>query len=196
MSTMIDLIFATHNDNKVKELQAVASPGIRFRSLTDIDWHTDLAEDQDTLEGNALQKATQLYEGSGLDCFADDTGLIVPALGGAPGVYSARYAGPQRSAVDNTAKLLAELDGMADRSAFFRTCIVLFLGGVPHHFVGECHGHILTEPRGEGGFGYDPVFMPEQSERSFAEMSMDEKNAVSHRKRAFSAMLDHLSAKS
>ncbi|RAK66926.1 RdgB/HAM1 family non-canonical purine NTP pyrophosphatase [Hymenobacter edaphi] len=179
------LCFASNNAHKLDEIRPLLPAHIELLSLADIGCAEELPETQDTLEGNALQKARYVWDNYGVSCFADDTGLEVPALGGAPGVYSARYAGPQRSAPDNVQKLLRELDGSAERAARFRTVIALVSGAADQWtFAGEVPGHITTAPRGEGGFGYDPVFEPENQGRTFAEMTLDEKNARSHRARA------------
>ena len=161
-------------------------------SLSDIGCHDDIPETADTLAGNALQKARYVKEHYGYDCFADDTGLMVDALGGAPGVYSARYAGPGHDSVTNMRLLLDNMKGVTDRSARFVTVIALILNGCELTFEGRVEGEILTEPQGEGGFGYDPVFQPEGGQLSFAMMSADAKNAISHRGRATAALMEYL----
>lgn len=161
-------------------------------SLPDIGCVDDIPETADTLEGNALQKARFVKEKFGLDVFADDTGLMVDALGGAPGVYSARYAGPQRNAGDNMLKLLGELEGGENRSARFVTAIALLSGDTEHLFTGEVEGEIIEDLRGDGGFGYDPVFMPEGYSETFAEMDAETKNSISHRGRAFRKLIEYL----
>lgn len=188
------LCFASNNAHKLEEIQALLPPSIKLQSLADIGCHEELPETQDTLEGNARQKADYVRQHYGIACFADDTGLEVTALGGAPGVYSARYAGPQRLAADNAAKLLQELRGQADRSARFRTVISLALpDGSFHDFEGAVEGVITEEARGSNGFGYDPVFEPrEGGGRTMAEMSAAEKNQISHRARATAGLLSHL----
>lgn len=179
------LCFASNNAHKLDEIRPLLPAHIELLSLADIGCAEELPETQDTLEGNALQKARYVWDNYGVSCFADDTGLEVTALGGAPGVYSARYAGPQRAAADNVRKLLRELDDAAERTARFRTVIALVSGASDQWtFAGEVPGHITTAPRGAGGFGYDPVFEPENRGRTFAEMTLDEKNALSHRARA------------
>jgi len=150
-------------------------------SLAEVGFNEDIPETEDTLEGNALQKAQFIAEHFGRDCFADDTGLDVAALGGRPGVYSVRYAGPDCDPEDNMTKLLAEMEGIADRSARFRTVIAMLLNGEEHIFEGEVNGHIIEERRGAQGFAYDTIFQPEGYDRTFAEMSIDEKNEISHR---------------
>lgn len=179
------LCFASNNAHKLDEIRPLLPAHIELLSLADIGCQQELPETQDTLEGNALQKARYVWDNYGVSCFADDTGLEVTALHGAPGVYSARYAGPQRSATDNVQKLLQELAGSEDRAARFRTVIALVSGAADQWtFSGEVPGHITTAPRGSGGFGYDPVFEPENRGRTFAEMTLEEKNALSHRARA------------
>ena len=185
------LCFASNNEHKLAEIRPLLPPGLILLSLADIGCHEELPETQDTLEGNARQKARYVHQHYGVACFADDTGLEVPALGGAPGVYSARYAGPQRRAEDNVAKLLQELADAADRTARFRTVVALITSdGAMHEFPGEVAGHIAEAPGGTGGFGYDPVFVPAEGDgRTFAEMSGTEKNRISHRARAVAGLL-------
>jgi XTP/dITP diphosphohydrolase len=191
----VRLCFASNNAHKLDEIRPLLPAGLELLSLADIGCHEELPETQPTLEGNARQKAAYVWEHYGVACFADDTGLEVTALHGAPGVYSARYAGPQRRAADNVAKLLAELRGAADRTAHFRTVVALV--GVPpteQLFEGTVPGRIAEVPRGTGGFGYDPVFVPDAGEgRTFAEMSLTEKNQISHRARAVAGLVDFLS---
>ena len=168
----------------------MAGDDFEILSLADIGCHDDIPETADTLEGNALIKAHYVSDRYGLDCFADDTGLEVTALGGAPGVHTARYAYPDRHDPEaNTAKLLRELKGKADRSACFRTVIALILGGKEHLFEGRVDGLIAEEERGTEGFGYDPVFIPEQTGRTFAELGVEIKNHISHRARAVAQLL-------
>ncbi len=190
------LCFASNNAHKLDEIRPLLPGSIELLSLADIGCHEELPETQDTLEGNARQKAEYVRQHYGVACFADDTGLEVRALHGEPGVYSARYAGPQRLAADNVAKLLRELAGAADRSARFRTVVALAgAEGTMHEFAGEVAGHITAEVRGEGGFGYDPVFVPTEGDgRTFAEMSGTEKNRISHRARAVAGLLAFLNA--
>ena len=190
----IELCFASNNEHKLDEIRPLLPPGFTLLSLADIGCQEELPETQDTLEGNARQKAEYVRQHYGVACFADDTGLEVTALNGEPGVYSARYAGPQRLAEDNVAKLLQELSGAADRSARFRTGEALAgADGSVHEFAGEVAGHIAEERRGTGGFGYDPVFVPDEGDgRSFAEMSSTEKNRISHRARAVAQLLAFL----
>ncbi len=164
----------------------------RLLTLEDIGCHEELAEDQDTLEGNSRQKAQYVWETYRINCFADDTGLEVTALDNAPGVYSARYAGPQRSDADNIRHLLRNLEGQTDRSARFRTYITLFLDGQEHQFEGTVHGKITADWQGNEGFGYDPVFVPEGYDQTFAEMGLEQKNAISHRGRAVQKLVAFL----
>ncbi|SFQ19022.1 RdgB/HAM1 family non-canonical purine NTP pyrophosphatase [Hymenobacter arizonensis] len=193
---MSQLCFASNNEHKLEEIRPLLPAGLTLLSLADIGCQEELPETQDTLSGNARQKAEYVREHYGVDCFADDTGLEVTALNGEPGVYSARYAGPQRLAADNTAKLLQELRGATDRSARFRTVVALARAdGSVQEFAGEVMGHITEEPRGTGGFGYDPVFVPAEGDgRTFAEMSGAEKNRISHRARAVAGLLAFLNA--
>ena len=188
------LCFASNNEHKLDEIRPLLPAGLTLLSLADIGCREELPETQDTLEGNARQKARYVLDNYGVDCFADDTGLEVTALSGEPGVYSARYAGPQRLAPDNVAKLLRELAGTPDRSARFRTVVALARAdGAVHEFAGEVAGHITEETRGAGGFGYDPVFVPAEGDgRTFAEMSGAEKNRISHRARAVAGLLAFL----
>lgn len=194
MPTPAQLCFASNNSHKLDEIRPLLPPGLTLLSLADIGCEEELPETQDTLEGNARQKAEYVLHNYGVACFADDTGLEVTALNGEPGVYSARYAGPQRRAEDNVAKLLQELQGAADRSARFRTVVALASAdGSVHEFAGEVGGTIIEEARGAGGFGYDPVFVPaEGNGRTFAEMTGTEKNRISHRARAVAKLLAYL----
>lgn len=179
------LVFATNNQHKLDEVRKIsAQQNIEIVSLAEIDCHDDIPETADTLDGNALQKAHYIREKFGLDCFADDTGLEVEALNNAPGVYSARYAGPGHDSEANMKKLLNEMEGKENRKARFRTVIALLLGGETHLFEGIVEGSITTEKRGGNGFGYDPVFVPEGYDKTFAELGNDVKNKISHRARA------------
>ena len=188
------LCFASNNAHKLAEIRPLLPAGLELLSLADIGCAEELPETQETLEGNALQKARHVWKHYGVPCFADDTGLEVNALHGAPGVYSARYAGPQRRAEDNVTKLLRELTGAADRTAQFRTVVALVgLSADEQLFAGAVEGYIAPEPRGDGGFGYDPVFVPAEGDgRTFAEMSLAEKNGLSHRARAVAELVLHL----
>ena len=190
----IQLCFASNNAHKLDEIRPLLPPGLTLLSLADIGCHEELPETQDTLAGNARQKAEYVREHYGVACFADDTGLEVAALNGEPGVYSARYAGPQRLAEDNVAKVLKELTGATNRSAQFRTVVALASAdGTVREFAGEVAGHIAEAPHGTAGFGYDPVFVPAEGDgRSFAEMTSAEKNRISHRARAVAGLLAFL----
>ena len=187
------IVFATNNAHKLREVQQLL--GDRFTLITprECGIDEDIPEEQPTLEGNALQKARYIYERTGIDCFADDTGLEVDALGGEPGVRSARYGSAEGHDDEaNKRKLLERMQGVEEREAQFRTAIALIVGGEEHLFEGIVRGRILCAEQGNGGFGYDPLFAPEGDERSFAEMSADEKNAISHRGRAIAKLVDWL----
>ncbi len=208
----MEICFATNNAHKIEEIKAIlgskfpsyainyakaslikkASAGWQVVSLAEIGCHEELTEERDTLEGNSLQKAEYVFNKYNLACFADDTGLEVEALAGAPGVYSARYAGEQRSAEDNIDLLLKNLEGKSDRKAQFRTVITLIQPGGFHQFEGIVEGTILEQRRGKGGFGYDPIFLPTGSSKTLAEMSMEEKNQISHRARATQKLVEFL----
>lgn len=182
---MKKLVFATNNAHKLSEVRAMVGDTFEILSLEDLGCHDDIPETAETLSGNALMKAEYIAEKFHVDCFADDTGLVVEALGGAPGVHTARYAYPDRhDPVANTKKLLSELEGKTDRRASFITAIALIIGGQKHLFEGRVDGFIATEERGTEGFGYDPVFIPEDTGKTFAELGVDAKNKISHRARA------------
>lgn len=182
---MKQLVFATNNAHKLDEIRTILGNKMEVLSLADIHCFDDIPETADTLDGNALIKARYVYEKYGYDCFADDTGLEVEALHGAPGVHTARYAYPDRHDPEaNTQKLLAELDGQENRRARFRTAIALIQAGEEHLFEGVVEGEIPTEKRGTQGFGYDPVFIPEAEGLTFAELGVEVKNRISHRARA------------
>lgn len=189
------LIFATNNKHKVQEVRAALQGHVEVVSLAEAGLAGEIPETADTLQGNALQKAQWVWERIHTDCFADDTGLEVNALDGAPGVYSARYAGEHCSFDDNIDKLLAALKGKTDRKADFRTVICLIENGEPRYFEGRVDGYILTERHGAEGFGYDPVFMPDRFAVSFAEMPLDVKNSISHRGLAVAKLKEYLEAK-
>lgn len=190
---MRKLVFATNNAHKLEEIRAILGDKVEVLSLKDIQCDVDIPETADTLEGNAVLKAEYIYRHYGLDCFADDTGLEVEALNGAPGVYSARYAGGEgHDSEANMRKLLAEMEGKTNRKAQFRTAICLIEGGAEHLFEGVVKGEIIEEKRGASGFGYDPVFMPEGYTETFAEMGSEEKNRISHRARAVQALCTYL----
>ncbi len=186
------IVFATNNPNKIKEVQAQLPKQITLLSLADIGCFEDIPETSPTIEGNALQKATYIKENYGYDCFADDTGLEVDALDGAPGVYSARYAGEQKNADENMKKLLAELKEKTNRKAQFKTVIALVLNGKTTCFTGICKGAILKEKKGTKGFGYDPIFKPEGYDLAFAEMTLEQKNTIGHRGKAVEKLIKHL----
>ena len=187
------LVFATNNAHKLEEIRAILGNSIGILSLADIHCHADIPETADTLEGNARQKSRYVYEHYGLDCFADDTGLEVESLGGAPGVYSARYAdGQGHDSQANMNKLLKEMEEKNDRKAQFRTIISLIEKGEERQFEGIVKGQITREKRGESGFGYDPIFQPDGYETTFAELGSDIKNRISHRARAVAALCDYL----
>lgn len=185
------LVFATHNQNKFEEIKAML-PNIELLSLTDIGCHEDIAETADTIEGNAHLKAKYVFDIYGLPCFADDTGLEVKALNNEPGVHSARYAGDHNSEA-NMDKLLVNLESESDRSAQFKTAIVLITGNLEKEFIGICAGEITKMKRGDSGFGYDPIFQPEGFNRTFAEMTMSEKAEIGHRGKAMRKLMDFLS---
>ncbi len=175
------LNFATNNKHKLQEVREVLGDSFLVESLQSLGINEDIPEDQLTLEGNALQKARFLYDRTGEDCFADDTGLEVEALNGAPGVYSARYAGESKNSLDNMALLLKNMEGVKNRKARFRTVIALILNGEEYLFEGVVNGVITEQPRGAAGFGYDPLFVPDGYTTTFAEMDSEAKNAISHR---------------
>lgn len=178
------LVVATNNAHKLEEISAILGNEMELLSLKDIHCNTDIPETADTLEGNARQKAMYIHENYGMDCFADDTGLEVEALNGSPGVFSARYAGDGHDSEANMQKLLKELEGKENRKAQFRTAICLIMEGKEYLFEGIVKGHIIEEKRGGAGFGYDPIFVPEGYNQTFAELGNDVKNTISHRARA------------
>jgi XTP/dITP diphosphohydrolase len=180
----MELVFATNNLNKLAEVQNLIPKEIQLLSLENIGCNIDIPETQNTIEGNAIQKAEYIQQYYGYNCFADDTGLEVDALKGEPGVYSARYAGPQRNASDNMSLLLKNLKGQEERTARFKTVIALSLDNNIHKFTGLCHGRITLKARGTQGFGYDPIFQPEGYEQTFAEMDLNLKNQIGHRGKA------------
>ena len=187
------LVFATHNQNKLKEVQELVPSHIELLSLTDINCHEDIPETSYTLAGNAVQKARYVKEKYGYDCFSEDTGLEIDALNGEPGVMTARYAGPARDAEANNYKVFLEMFRRLDRAARFRTFICLILNGEEHLFEGRCEGWITEVVKGEGGFGYDPIFIPVEGDgRTFAEMTGAEKRQFSHRAKAMTKLSDFL----
>jgi len=188
----MELIFATQNENKAKEIQKIVPKGIVIKTLKDINCTDDIPETQHTLEGNATQKTDYVVEHFGVNCFSDDTGLEIEALNGEPGVYSARYAGEEKSHDKNMDLVLANLKGKTNRKAQFRTVISLYINKQFHSFEGIVKGQIRPEKSGEEGFGYDPIFEPENCGKTFAEMTLAEKNTMSHRARAFEKMIHFL----
>lgn len=178
---MIQIVFATNNQNKLKEVQAQLPDEIKLISLKDIGCDEDIPETQNTIEGNAIQKANYIKMKYNKDCFADDTGLEVMALNGAPGVHSARYAGPEKNSKKNIEKLLSSLEKTANRSAQFKTVIALHYKGELIQFEGICEGKITRTAKGSGGFGYDPIFKPSVKDKTFAELTLKEKNKIGHR---------------
>lgn len=186
------ILFATNNAHKLKEVQAVLGPTFELVTPHDCGVDEEIPEEQPTLEGNASQKTHYLHARTGLDCFADDTGLEVEALGGAPGVHSARYATDGHDFAANNRLLLRNLEGQTNRRARFRTVISLLLGGEEHLFEGVVQGRIIDHEQGSEGFGYDPLFIPDGYDRTFAQMTTEQKNAVSHRARAVRKLADYL----
>ena len=187
------LVFATNNAHKLSEVSAILGDKIDLLSLKNIDCNDDIPETADTLEGNALLKARYIYEKYGVDCFADDTGLEVEALNGAPGVYSARYAGGDgHDSEANMQKLLTNLDGVNNRKAQFKTVVALILDGKEYLFEGIVLGRIIEDKRGGAGFGYDPIFTPDGYEQTFAELGDEVKNQISHRSRAVNKLCKFL----
>ncbi len=189
----IKLVFATHNKNKFKEIQALVPDHIELLSLQEIGCDEDIEETGDTIDANAIIKAEYVRSRYGYDCFADDTGLEVESLAGAPGVYSARYAGEKKDDAANRKKLLNQLEERDDRTARFKTVIALSLKDNENLFTGICEGSITKEERGENGFGYDPIFQPKGFDKTFAEMNLEEKSGISHRAKAFKELIDYLS---
>lgn len=189
---MLNLIFATHNNHKLQEVAQLLGNKIQLQSLDNVNITEDIPETTNTLEGNARQKAHYIFDRTGANVFADDTGLEVEALGGEPGVFSARYAGPECNSADNIAKLLKNLNGVQNRKARFRTVICLILNGEEHLFEGIVNGKIIENLVGDEGFGYDPIFVPDGYDETFAQMSMQLKNSISHRGRAIAALCNYL----
>ena len=189
---MKQLVFATNNAHKLDEVRKILGGKFNVLSLKEIGCNDDIAETAETFESNALIKARYIHDKYGYDCFADDSGLEIDALGGAPGVYSARYAGEAHDSEKNMAKVLGQLQGVENRAARFRTVIALILDGKEHLFEGEIAGRIIEERRGAGGFGYDPIFIPDGENRTFAEMDDAQKNGISHRARAVKKLVAFL----
>ena len=188
----MQLVFATNNLNKLKEVQTLIPSNIRLLSLKDIGCFEEVPETQNTIEGNAIQKAEYIKQHYGFDCFADDTGLEVETLNNEPGVFSARYAGEQRSAVDNMNKLLENLASKQNRTAQFKTVIALYLNGELRTFTGICKGEITNDKKGDKGFGYDPIFRPDGYKQTFAEMDLALKNTIGHRGKAVNQLVSSL----
>ena len=189
------LIFATHNQNKLSEVKALMPESIELQGLSDINFHDDIEETAPTIEGNASLKSHTIYKASGINCFSDDSGLLVDSLNGEPGVHSARYAGEQKNDEDNIQKLLRELNGKEKRSAHFKTVMSLMLDGREFLFEGKIYGTIINKKRGTNGFGYDPIFIPDGFTKTFAEMTKEEKSAISHRGIALKKLIEFLKAK-
>ena len=189
---MMKLVFATNNQHKLQEIKHLLNDSIELLCLNDINCDDDIPENQETIEGNAAEKSFYIWNKYGLNCFADDTGLEIEALNGEPGVYSARYAGEEKSPENNMNLVLKKLSEIKNRKARFKTVISLVIDGKETQFEGIVNGQILKEKKGKTGFGYDPIFQPEESHLSFAEMPMDEKNKISHRGRAVQKLVDHL----
>jgi XTP/dITP diphosphohydrolase len=188
----MQLVFASNNKNKIKEIQSLLPGNIQILSLEDIGCLEDIPETADTIEGNAILKADYVTQNYGYDCFADDSGLEVNALNGAPGVYSARFAGEQKNDHDNMDKLLQELEGKPDRTANFKTVIALNLNGQQNLFTGKAFGNIIFEKKGTNGFGYDPIFQPDGFSDTFAQLSLQEKGLISHRAKAVKQLIAFL----
>ena len=186
------LIFATHNNNKAFEIQKLLPSKFQVLTLDDISFHDEIPENEPTIEGNSAFKAQFIYSEFELNCFADDTGLEIEALNGKPGVHSARYSGEDRNPDANMNRVLTELNGISNRNARFKTVITLIIDGKQYIFEGIVNGRIIDEKRGTNGFGYDPIFIPENETRTFAEMDLTEKNQFSHRARALEKMIEFL----
>ncbi len=186
------LVFATGNPNKVREVRELLAGRFEVVSLHDLGMETDLPETSGTIEGNAVQKARYLYERYGVDCFSEDTGLEIDFLGGEPGVHSARYAGTGKDPAANLSLVLERMQGARDRKARFRTVVALLRQGSLHVFEGTVEGSITLAPQGSDGFGYDPIFLPEGSDRTFAEMAASDKNKISHRGKAVRQLVEFL----
>lgn len=189
---MKQLVFATNNTHKLDEVRAMLEPDYKIISLSELNCFDDIPETADTLEGNALLKAEYIYKKFGVDCFADDTGLEIDALNGEPGVYSARYAGESHNAQENMKKVLSKMNGLSNRSAHFRTVVALIQDGKTNYFEGRVDGTITTIQHGSAGFGYDPIFIPNGYDQSFAQLSADKKNEISHRGLAIKELVLHL----
>ena len=187
------LVFATHNKNKLKEVKALMPSNIELLSLTDIGCFEEIPETADTIAGNAVIKANFIKNNYGYPCFADDTGLEVASLNNDPGVFSARYAGPENNAEDNMSKLLRNLENKSNRNARFKTAISLIMDSEEKLFLGICEGEITPDRRGDSGFGYDPIFQPKGFKKTFSEMTLEQKSAIGHRGKAVRLLIDFLS---
>ena len=190
---IMKLVFATHNQNKYSEVKEMLPKHIELLSLTDIKCFEEIAETENTIEGNAKLKAEYVYNTYGIPCFADDTGLEVEVLNNEPGVRSARYAGEENDSAANIKKLLKNLEGMENRSAQFKTAIALITDREEKIFLGVCEGEIIEELRGDSGFGYDPIFQPNNFDKTFAQISLEQKSEISHRGIAMRKLIDYLS---
>ncbi len=190
----MELIFATHNKNKVIEVKSLINQNINLLNLSDINFTDDINETATTLAGNALLKAQTIFKKTNINCFADDSGLLVDALNGEPGVYSARYAGEQKNDEDNITKILSKLQGTENRKAQFKTVLALIINGNEFLFEGTMHGTITYEKMGLNGFGYDPIFMPKGYSKTFAELTLEEKSKISHRALALNKMIDFINS--
>ena len=188
---MHKIVFATNNQHKLQEVRSILAGKVEIISLAETGCLDDIPETADTLEGNAAQKARYIFEKFHIDCFADDTGLEIEALNGKPGVFSARYAGEPSNSLNNMNKVLKEMEGIANRSAQFRTVIALIENGEYHYFEGIINGHLTTEAKGSSGFGYDPIFIPDGFDNTFAELSSSHKNAISHRAKAINKLSEY-----
>lgn len=186
------LIFATHNKNKLSEVKSLMPESVELLGLSDINFHEDIAETASTIEGNASLKSDAIYKATCINCFSDDSGLLVDTLNGEPGVHSARYAGDQKNDEDNIQKLLAELKGNDNRNAHFKTVMSLVIEGKEFLFEGKINGTIINEKRGSNGFGYDPIFIPDGYTKTFAEMTKEEKSSISHRGIALKKLIEFL----
>ncbi|MBQ4434331.1 MAG: non-canonical purine NTP diphosphatase [Bacteroidales bacterium] len=191
----MELVFATHNRHKLQEAVAIAGASFVVKGLDELGCFEEIPETADSLMGNAFQKAEYIHKKYNVNCFSDDTGLEIEALGGRPGVYSARYAGENCSFQDNVRKVMSELQGIENRNACFKTVVALILDNQTYYFEGRVDGEIITEERGAAGFGYDPIFRPLGFNQTFAEMSEADKNAISHRGRAMQKLMDFLKNK-
>lgn len=192
LNLSMELIFATNNQNKITEIREALQGRFQITSLKEAGINIEIPEPHATLRENAREKAITIFRMTGKNCFSEDTGLEVGALGGEPGVHSARYAGENSRFENNIAKILHNMEGKTNREAAFKTVICLILGGEEYYFEGVCRGRVTTTPKGEAGFGYDPVFVPDGDSRSFAEMSLSEKSRYSHRKKAMDSMVEFL----